>query len=76
MSSIIVAFEGWSSSTQGWGEAGWGQGITVPEATASVGSVTVVAEANVVLTGQSTTLSLGDVTVAANAVVTPSGEEI
>jgi hypothetical protein len=48
MADVIVPIGGWGRS--GWGESPWGQS-GLPFATASVGSVTVTAEANAPVTG-------------------------
>jgi hypothetical protein len=32
VANIIVAFEGWNSSTHGWGEGPWGEGVSVSAA--------------------------------------------
>ena len=47
MTDIKVAFEGWNSSTQAWGSAGWGQNVAVPGATSGLGSGTVSGDAYV-----------------------------
>ena len=73
MANIVVAFEGWNSSTQAWGSAGWGQNVAVPGATAGLGSVTVSADANVTVTGVAGTGSVGSVTVSADANVDVTG---
>ena len=49
MADVTVAFEGWNSSTHGWGEGPWGEGVAVPGATGAVGSVTISADANTFL---------------------------
>jgi hypothetical protein len=61
---------GWGRGT--WGEAGWGTSLPVEPtglgATLSVGSVTVVAKANVVPTGQAATASTGSIQIVAKAI--------
>ena len=47
MADAVVVFQGWGSSTQGWGDGAWGENIAVPGATGAVGTVSVVAGANV-----------------------------
>ncbi|MGA0172008.1 MAG: hypothetical protein ACO3NL_00005, partial [Phycisphaerales bacterium] len=59
MADVTVAFEGWNSSTQGWGEAGWGQDVPLAGATGQVGSVSITADANVSVTGVSATGNVG-----------------
>ena len=73
MADVIVAFQGWNSSTQGWGEGAWGENIAVPGAVTAVGSVTVTADANVSVTGLSATSSTNDVSVTADANVSVTG---
>jgi hypothetical protein len=76
VADVTVAFEGWNSSTQGWGEGPWGEGVAVPGATGIArfqdANVTVrvslqrlrleTADANVSVTGLSATGSVGSVT--------------
>ena len=71
MADVIVPLTGWGS--QGWGEAAWGYGNVSFQATASVGTVTVAANADVTLTGVSATGDVGSVTVTATANVTLTG---
>ena len=59
MTDVTVAFLGWNSVTQGWGEAGWGQDITLPTATGAVGSTSITANANVSVTGVGATGRVG-----------------
>ena len=59
MADVTVAFEGWNSSTHGWGEGPWGEGVSVPGAVGAVGSVTVTADANVSVTGLAATGAVG-----------------
>jgi len=70
MADIIVPIGGFSRF--GWGDMPWGQ-TDLPKAIGSVGSVTVVAEANVPVTGLEATASVGSVTVVAEANVFPIG---
>jgi len=72
MANIIVAFEGWNSSTQAWGSAGWGENVAVPGATSGLGSVTVSADANVDATGVAGTGSVGSVTISSLAALAGS----
>ena len=67
MADAVVVFQGWGSSTQGWGDGAWGENIAVPGATGAVGTVSVVAEANVYPSGLSATGSVGTVSVVAEA---------
>ncbi|MEK9699349.1 MAG: hypothetical protein VW270_26460, partial [Candidatus Poseidoniales archaeon] len=73
MADVIVAFQGWNSSNQGWGEAGWGESVPLADGTGQVGSVSITADANVSVTGVSSTASVGSVTVTADANVSPTG---
>ena len=73
MADVKVAFDGWNSSSHGWGEGTWGNGSAFPASTASVGSVSVSADANVTATGNSATVSVGSVSVSASASVSVSG---
>jgi hypothetical protein len=73
VANIIVAFEGWNSSTHGWGEGPWGEGVSVPAAVSAVGSVTITADSNVTVTGLSATASTNDVSVTADANVSVTG---
>ncbi len=64
MSDVVVPFSGWGRGT--WGQVAFGEGsITNDGAAGQVGSVTVVAEADVPATGLEATLSVGSVTVTA-----------
>jgi hypothetical protein len=60
MADVIVPIGGWGRS--GWGEGPWGQS-GFPFATASVGSVTVTANADVAPTGLEATGAVGEVAV-------------
>ena len=62
MADVKVVFQGWNSSTQGWGEGSWGNDVAVPQATTSVGSVSVTADANVSVTGVVGTTAIGRTT--------------
>lgn len=73
MADAVVVFQGWGSSTQGWGDGGWGQNVLVPGMTGAVGSVTVNADANVYPSGLAATGGVGTVTVSADAVVAVTG---
>jgi hypothetical protein len=72
MADIIVPIGGWSRF--GWGDMPWGQ-TDLPKATGSVGSVTVVAEANVPVTGLEAVGGVGGVSIVAEANVFPTGVE-
>jgi hypothetical protein len=72
MTDVVVPLTGWGRGT--WGQLGWGEGsITNSGAAGQVGSVTVVAEANVPVTGLEATGNVGSVTVQANADVSVTG---
>ena len=73
MADVKVAFEGWNSSSHGWGDGTWGNGEAVPSATGAVGAVSVTADANVSVTGVAGTGAVGSVSVSANADVDVSG---
>jgi hypothetical protein len=74
MTDAVVPFTGWGRGT--WGELAFGEGsITNAGASGQVGSVTVVAEANVPVTGLAATGSVGGVTVIAEANVPVTGLE-
>ena len=73
MADVTVAFDGWNSSTHGWGEGSWGEGVSVPGAAGSIGSVTISADANVTVTGIAATGSVGAATVSADANVSVTG---
>ena len=72
MADIIVPIGGWSRF--GWGDMPWGQ-TDLPKATGNVGSVTVVAEANVPVTGLEAVGGVGGVSIVAEANVFPTGVE-
>ena len=61
---------GWGRGT--WGEAAWGTPLPVEptgvQAAVSVGSVSVVAKANIVPTGQAATASTGSIQIGAKAI--------
>jgi hypothetical protein len=61
MSDVSIALGGFGS--QGWGVAPWGYGNVSLVAIGSVGSVTIAAESNVVVTGVNATGQVGSVTV-------------
>ena len=71
MSDVVVPFSGWGRGT--WGQLAFGEdSITNDGAAGQVGSVTVVAEANVPVTGLEATASVGSVTVVAeNSITVP-----
>jgi hypothetical protein len=72
MTDAVVPFTGWGRGT--WGELAFGEGsITNAGASGQVGSVTIVAEANVVLVGVLGTGQIGAVTVEAAANVPVTG---
>jgi len=74
MSDVVVPFSGWGRGT--WSQLAFGEAsITNDGAAGQVGSVTVVAEANVPVTGLEATASVGSVTVVAEANVFPTGLE-
>jgi len=74
MTDVVVPLTGWGRGT--WSQLGWGEGsITNSGAAGQVGSVTVVAEANVPVTGLEATGNVGSVTVQANADVSVTGVE-
>ena len=73
MADVKVAFEGWNSSSHGWGDGTWGNGEAVPDATGAVGTVSVTAGANVSVTGVAGTGALGSVSVSGDASVSVSG---
>jgi hypothetical protein len=54
MTDAVVAFQGWNSSTVGWGDGTWGGDIALPGAAGNVGTVIVNAAANVPVTGLAT----------------------
>jgi hypothetical protein len=75
MTDAVVPFTGWGRGT--WGELAFGEGsITNAGASGQVGSVTIVAEANVVLVGVLGTGQIGAVTVEAAANVPVTGLEM
>ena len=61
MADVKVAFDGWNSSSHGWGDGTWGNGEAVPGATGAVGTVTVNGDTNVSVTGVAGTGTLGTV---------------
>ena len=72
MTDVIVPFSGWGRGT--WGQLAFGEGsITNAGAVGGIGSVTIVAEANVPVTGLQAAGSVGGVTVVAEANVNPTG---
>jgi hypothetical protein len=72
MTDVVVPLTGWGRGT--WGQLGWGEGsITNSGAAGQVGSVTIVAEANVPVTGLEATANVGSVLVQANADVSVTG---
>jgi len=68
-----VRFVGWNSPSQTWGGGPWGENEALPGATASVGTVSVVAESGAVVTGLEATASVGVVTIIAEAGVAVTG---
>ena len=73
MADVKVAFSGWNSSATGWGEGTWGNGQAVPDATGTLGTVSVSADANVSVTGVAGTATLGSVSVSGNASTSVTG---
>ena len=73
MADIKVAFDGWNSSSHGWGDGTWGNGEAVPDATGTLGTVSISADANVSVTGVAGTATLGSISVSADANVSPTG---
>ena len=73
MADVKVAFDGWNSSSHGWGEGTWGNGEAVPDATGTLGTVSVSGDANVSVTGVAGTGTLGSVSVSGDAGVSVSG---
>ena len=74
MTDVVVPLTGWGRGT--WGQLGWGEGsITNSGAAGQVGSVTVVAEANVPVTGLEATGNVGSVLVKADANTNVTGLE-
>lgn len=73
MADATVAFQGWNASGVGWGEQGWGEGLSNLTATGAVGDVTVVAKACIDVTGVEGSGAVGDVSVVAKAVVSVTG---
>jgi hypothetical protein len=72
MTDAVVPFTGWGRGT--WGELAFGEGsITNAGASGQVGSVTIVAEANVLVTGVFGPGQIGAVTVEADANVPVTG---
>jgi hypothetical protein len=72
MTDVIVPFTGWGRGT--WGQLAFGEGsVTNAGATGVIGSVTVVAEANIPVTGLEGTASVGSVLVQAAANVSVTG---
>ena len=61
MSNVSIALGGFGS--QGWGVAAWGEGNVSFVATGSIGSVTVLAGANVPVSGLQALGQVGSVTV-------------
>jgi hypothetical protein len=57
MTDVTVTFQGWGRA--GWGDGLYGEGSSSLSATASVGSVTVQANADVVVSGLLATTALG-----------------
>jgi hypothetical protein len=75
MTDAVVPFTGWGRGT--WGELAFGEGsITNAGASGQVGSVTIVAEANVLVTGVFGTGQIGAVTVEADANAPVTGLEM
>jgi len=74
VADATVGFQGWGASGVGWGEDPWGQSLaSLPTGTGQVGSVTVLLDASVSVTGLSANASVGSVTVTGSANVSPSG---
>jgi hypothetical protein len=73
MTDVTVYFKGWNSSSQGWGGGSWGQDEGLPSATANIGTISIVADANVVVEGVTATGSIGSVTVIAEANIAAIG---
>jgi len=74
MTDVVVPLTGWGRGA--WSDLGWGEGsVTNAGATGNVGSVTVIAEANIPVTGLEATANVGSVTVQANADVSVTGLE-
>ena len=67
MADVTVYFRGWNSVSQSWGGGPWGQNEALPGSVGGVGTVSVVAEANALVTGLAATASVGGVTVTADA---------
>jgi hypothetical protein len=72
VTDAVVPFTGWGRGT--WGELAFGEGsITNAGASGQVGSVTVVAEADVFVVGVSATGAVDSVTIIAEANVPVTG---
>ena len=72
MADVTVYFQGWNSVSQSWGGGPWGQNVALPGSIGSVGTVSIIAEANALVTGLAATGSVGAVTVTADANVSVS----
>jgi hypothetical protein len=55
VADVTVAFQGWNSSSHGWGEGPWGEDVALPGAVGAIGTVSVTAAANTTVTGVSGT---------------------
>ena len=71
MSDVSIALGGFGS--QGWGDSAWGEGNVSFVATGFVGSVTVIADVDVPVTGLVTTGFVGSVLVEAGSNVLVTG---
>ena len=76
----VIFSTGWNSTTQSWGGGPWGQDEPLPAATASSGTVSVVAgtvstqtDNRFVVTGVQATGQVGSVTVTADAIINVTG---
>ena len=73
MADMVVAYLGWNSSSQSWGQSTWGNNVALSGASGAVGSVVVTAAANCPVTGLAATGSVGSISIVVDAAVDVTG---
>ena len=75
MTDAVVAYQGWGSSAQAWGEGAWGtdEATGIPIATGAVGTVSLVTDQILAVTGEAGTGAVGTVAISAGCTVFPAG---
>jgi len=74
MSSVVVALQGWNSSTQGWNTGAWNADVAITTgATGAVGATTASGKADISVTGLAGTGAVGSTTVTGAASVSVTG---